>query len=171
MTGIDSTRYPTAIDELLRSLPLAPLGPGKPREEMRAKLESAAASFPAHADRDMVAACMAGLWLAFDFLDESHSISQNLSSSEGSYWHALMHRREPDHDNSKYWFRRIGAHPVLQQLVEQAPSLGYTFTDPFVFVDFVERVRGTGSADEETARRVQRHEWELLFDSCFRRVI
>src|SRR5690242_7660141 len=41
-------------------------------------------------------ACLAGLWLWFDALDESHVISQALVSNTGSFWHAIMHRREAD---------------------------------------------------------------------------
>lgn len=79
-----------------------------------------------------------------------------------------MHRREPDPSNSKYWWRRVGPHPVLGQLRERATALGYTFTSPEAFVDVCERVRGTGSADEDLARRVQLLEWQLLFDHCYR---
>ena len=71
-----------------------------------------------------------------DFLDESHTISQDLPSREGSFWHAVMHRREPDAWNSKYWWRKVGPHPVLDRLVAQAPGAGYEFTLPEEFVDF-----------------------------------
>ena len=54
---------------------------------------------------DMAQACLAGLWLYHDFLDESHSISQEIATSTGSFWHGIMHRREPDPSNAKYWFR------------------------------------------------------------------
>jgi len=50
-------------------------------------------------DRDMARACLAGLWLSHDFLDESHTISQEIATPTGSYWHGLMHRREPDASN------------------------------------------------------------------------
>jgi hypothetical protein len=172
MTVIDPANYPSAVAELLRALPLAPLGPGKPQREWHAKLAALDdTAFGRVADRDRAAACRAGLWLAFDYLDESHEISQGLHTAEGSFWHAIMHRREPDAANSKYWFRRVGTHPVLDQLREQAPSLGYKFTDPFAFVDFVERVRDTGTPDEETARKVQLLEWQLLFDWSYRGAI
>ena len=79
-----------------------------------------------------------------------------------------MHRREPDPFNSKYWWRKVGPHPVLDALRRFAGQVEHRFTSPEAFVDFCERVRGTGSADEETARRVQLLEWQRLFDHCHR---
>src|SRR5262249_2545086 len=144
MKTFDPASYAPAVAALLREPRLAPLGPGRPNPAMRPRLEALARddAFAPHTvvDRGMADACRAGLWLHFDFLDESHAISQGLHTPEGSYWHAIMHRREPDAANSKYWWRRVGAHPVLDQLCEQAPALGYRFADPFAFVDFVERV-------------------------------
>lgn len=154
----DPTAYGPAVAGLLSAPRLAALGPGSPVAAVR----------PALAALELPPACRAGLWLYFDFLSESHAISQDLDTPDGSFWHAIMHRREPDAWNSKYWFRRVGPHPVLTRLVEQAPALGYTFTTPEKFVDFCEHVRGTGSADEELAKRVQLLEWQLLFDHGFR---
>lgn len=148
----------TALDELLAEPRLPELGPGKPVEALRGKIEVAA--------RDLPPACAAGLWLLFDFLDESHTISQDIHTPDGSFWHAIMHRREPDARNSKYWWRKVGAHPVLAELRERAAELGYDFTTPEAFVDFCEGVRGSGSADEELATRVQFREWRLLFAHC-----
>jgi hypothetical protein len=152
---------------------LMDLGPGVPNEAVRASLTALTPEtlVPHHRDADMAAACLAGLWLLHDFLDESHRISQDLPSSTGSYWHAIMHRREPDPSNSKYWWKRVGPHPALAMLREQAPSLGYTFPHPAAFVDLCERVRGTGSADEDLAKRVQLLEWRLLFDWCWQKAI
>ncbi|MFO0841034.1 MAG: hypothetical protein U0797_01375 [Gemmataceae bacterium] len=169
----EPNKYPPAVAELLEHLPLAPLGPGRPIEAVRPKLAALAdESFGTHSlGRKMIAACRAGLWLAFDFLDESHAISQAIDTPEGSFWHAIMHRREPDAGNSKYWWRRVGGHPVLERLVERSPALGYSYSDPFTFVDFVERVRGTSSPQEEVAKLVQRLEWELLFHHCYQSAI
>jgi len=150
--------YGPEVARILDRLPLSPLGPGIPREEFRSAL----------AELRLPAVCMAGLWLRCDFLHESHEISQELHTADGSFWHAIMHRREPDAFNSKYWWRRVGSHPVLKMLHEQATSLGYKFTTPEAFVDFCERVRGRGNNDEALAIRVQNLEWELLFDSCYR---
>lgn len=172
MAGIDPDAYSPDVAELLRRMPLTPLGPGSPERAEKSQLEALNdAAFGGVRDRSMAAACRAGLWLAFNFLDESHEISQGLHTVEGSYWHAIMHRREPDPSNAKYWFRRVGDHPVLKLLREQAPTLGYKFIDPFAFVDFVEQVHDTGSANEETAKRIQQLEWELLFDHCYRKAV
>jgi hypothetical protein len=167
---LDPSDYPPAIAEILRQLPLAPLGPGQPQQAVRGKLEAVA--FPSGADRDQ-AACRAGLWLAFDFLDESHTISQGIDTREGSYWHAILHRREPDASNAAYWFRRVGEHPIFETLAKEASELGLRLRsgrfDPFDFINQCEQQRGTGSEHELLLRHVQQREWELLFDWCFRR--
>ena len=121
---------------ILANVPLAPLGPGSPVEAMRPALE---AELFAGLDREAASACRAGLWLEFGFLDESHAISQELPTPEGSYWHALMHRREPDGANAKYWFRKVGTHPIHAELARDAAELRYLGTgmawEPFAFVD------------------------------------
>ena len=177
--AIDPTGYPPALAELLRQLPLAPLGPGRPGQDVRGKLEAVA--WPGGGERDMVMACRAGLWLAFDFLDESHTISQDLHTPEGSYWHALMHRREPDFSNSKYWFRRVGTHPIFDGLQREAARLAagtagqgaFLATQPswapLAFVDLCESVHDEKAAGHDLCRQVQRVEWELLFAFCFER--
>ncbi len=171
MTAPDPASYgPKAAALLADRLPA--LGPGSPNAAVFAALK---AFDPARdlgkpaVDPASARACLAGLWLLHDGLDESHAISQGLTTPEGSYWHALMHRREPDAWNSKYWFRQLGDHPVVAQLLKAAPELGYAYTTPAAFVDFGETVRGSGSADEELAKRVQALEIRLLFDWCYRK--
>jgi hypothetical protein len=156
----DPATYGPAVAELFRGPRLMPLGPGSAVPGVRPRI--AALGLPP--------ACRAGLWLYFDYLDESHTISQDDESDpDRNFWHAVMHRREPDATNSKYWWRRVGPHPILDRLREHAPTLGYTFTTPEAFVDFCERARDTHSADEGLAEHVQLLEWQLLFDWCYHR--
>jgi hypothetical protein len=166
--------YGPVVAALAAESRLASLGPGNPEPEVHVGLRR----FNPHSDlgnptlnRDAALACHSGLWLHFDYLDESHTISQELNTQEGSFWHAIMHRREPDAWNSKYWWRQVGNHPVFDLLREHTPARGYNFTTPEAFVDFCERVRGSGSAEEKIAVQVQSLEWQLLFDHCYRKAI
>lgn len=179
--------YAAPIQNLLREDRLPALGPSAPVQDFHAALAQPIEQLFAPAmilDRDCAAACHAALWLHFDFLEESHKISQDLDTIEGSYWHALMHRREPDYWNSKYWFRRVGRHLIFEPLRESAAKLAQaagkpqaaaflaeqTAWDPMGFVDLCEAA-SLGKADELLCRRIQRCEWDLLFDYCYRRAV
>ena len=119
-------------------------------------------------------AAMSGLWLYFSCFEECHNLCQDLSSAEGSYWHAILHRQEPDAGNAAYWFHRVGRHAIFPMLAARARELGFTGSgaswDPSAFVDFCERARKAGehSAEHRTALAVQLAEWQLLFDYCAR---
>ena len=58
----------------------------------------------------------AGLLLWNDDLEASHTISQGIQTPTGSFWHAIMHRREGDASNSLYWWRRTGNHPAFNAI-------------------------------------------------------
>jgi hypothetical protein len=123
------------------------------------------------------------LFLYFSALDESHTISQNISSETGSYLHGIMHRQEPDASNAKYWFRRVGRHELFPTLRAEAlrlslddHALGAAIEqnpewDPNWFIDQCERYRGSGGAAEKSLLELQRLEWQLLFDYCYRRAL
>jgi hypothetical protein len=121
-------------------------------------------------------AALSGLVLMAGHWDLSHQIAQDISSQEGSYWHAIAHRVEPDSSNSGYWFRRVGEHPVFAALHEQATALLAaakvdwrlkTRWDPRHFLTFCDEGRtAPGSAKYECARKIQTAECELLFSWC-----
>jgi hypothetical protein len=131
-------------------------------------------------------ALLAGLWLWHDGLEECHRIVQGSTDSAAtptySFWHAIMHRREGDFSNSKYWYARAAGHPVLQSLqakagpiVNQAPAdktllrLTTGAWNPNAFVDFVESIDGNENNPlHEIAVELQRTEWTALFEHCAR---
>jgi hypothetical protein len=112
----------------------------------------------------------AGLFFYFNCWTDAHQVSQNIESTEGSYWHALVHRQEPDAFNAGYWFRRLGTHPIFPQVRRFAALRNINFGldwDPIAFTDYCYKVR-PGSPEERRAQEVQLAEWQLLFDYCAR---
>jgi hypothetical protein len=116
------------------------------------------------------------LW--HDHLDEAHGIVQDLPSPEAAWIHALMHRREPDYWNSKYWWCRVGRHPALAELAREAQALlscpdGTKLADevtprgqwdPFAFVDACERAAGAppATATRKLLESIQAAEFRVL---------
>jgi hypothetical protein len=187
--SFDLRRYPAVVQELLTPPWESPLDAGTPNPAVRGKLAklrpgdvvpapppAAGRSGP---DSDMASACLAGLWLYHDFLDESHRLSQEIETPSGSFWHGVMHRREGDYENAKYWFRRVGKHPAYGELGEavrraaaDAPSEARRFADggawdPYAFVDLCRAACNGRSELESWCRRLQADEWRTLFDFCF----
>ena len=113
---------------------------------------------------------MAGLYSYFSCLDESHKIAQDLDTPEGTFWHGIMHRQEPDAANAAYWFRHLSKHAVFPALRDEARHQRFDMGaewDPFAFIDFCESARvRPGSDEEQMAMQVQLAEWQLLFDYC-----
>jgi hypothetical protein len=169
-----------AIAALLASSPAPPLDAGTPDAAAASRLRDLDALFaPAQVrNTTMARACLAGLWLWFNHLDESHHISQELHTPEGSFWHGIMHRREGDYGNAKYWFRRVGDHLTFTRLaataaqlaagVEGAPALGsHKNWDPYAFVDLCEQCVDGQSHLTPLCQELQRVEWHLLFEHCY----
>src|SRR6266545_1914081 len=69
----------------------------------------------------------AGLFFYFSCWSDAHQVSQNIDTPEGSYWHALVHRQEPDASNAGYWFRRVGPHAIFPALRKFAGARGLNF--------------------------------------------
>ena len=178
--------YGPIFTPLLAAAPLNELGPGRADPaalELLAKLALDEAFAPQRiVDRTMAEACLAGLHLMYDGFEQSHAVSQEIDTPSGSYWHGILHRREGDFGNAKYWFRRVGNHPIFvplalaaRELAANEPSdsaatslVEQEHWDPFRFVDLCEAPGGGRSSSKMLCRRIQRCECALLFDFCHR---
>ena len=107
---------------------------------------------------------------------ESHTVAQDVNSAEGSYWHAIVHRIEPDSANAGYWFRQTGKHPIFADLRDRAKEIlaggapehwrVKADWDPMLFIRWCDEARERRGEAETTAIRIQAAEWELLFAWC-----
>lgn len=121
-------------------------------------------------------AALSGLLLLAGHWESSHQVAQDVETREGSYWHAIAHRIEPDSWNSAYWFGRVGKHPIFAAIHDEAArvlseaNVGWrlrTQWDAKLFIDWCEEARNdTGSEKELVARMIQRAECDLLFAWC-----
>jgi len=95
-------------------------------------------------------AVAAGIYLYVDELDRSHTLSQRIETDLGAYWHAVMHRREGDFSNSRYWLNRI----------VRMPDLRIADYDAYAFLQAVAEAEG----DPPALVELQRAEWSALMD-------
>jgi hypothetical protein len=155
-----------------RVLPLTRTGDRNPDEAAAMLRTRPSTLFPGARSPE---AAVSGLLLLAGCWDESHELSQNIASPEGSYWHGIAHRIEPDSSNSAYWFRRVGEHPIFRELHRRASDIlerGAPWQlkpawDPFLFIEWCNEARqAPGSDKESVALKIQRAEWELLFEWC-----
>jgi hypothetical protein len=142
------------------------------------------------AAEDFADCARSALFLYLSDLDQSHTLSQNIPTATGSFLHGIMHRQEPDYSNSKYWFRRVGSHEIFSPLRASAIDVlaakagespvasslraaieGRGQWDPFWFVDQCEAAGGGNAGLDLPLREIQRIEWQLLFDYCYRKAV
>ena len=176
MPQFDPQQYGVCA-ELLANAPDIPLGPGNSHADVAAPLAELQWN-EIGPNEEMARCCLAGLWFRYGFLERSHEISQDLPTAEGSYWHGIMHRHEPDYSNAKYWFRQVGEHPLFPALGEEASKRAASFAaaprqwtsltqwNPFDFVDLCEAHEHGGAAHDLCLALVEL-EWEMLFDYCY----
>ncbi len=174
---------PSSLHQLVSRIEPPELGPG-PRAgtsslpDLNRQIDEWLAASKHHASKaEMIRAAIL-LW--HDHHDAAHTIVQDSETRDGSYIHAILHRREPDYGNAKYWFHRVGQHSCFSMLAERTTARlnakGETSLarqlipngrwDALAFVDACEEA---GRKPDSTARlsllrELQRIEFEVLFD-------
>ena len=166
---------PTEISDIFDSVSLPSLGPQTRKasfsiEKCEAKTTEALQNVDANESSEKLILSAALLW--HDHLTESHTISQSIHGPDGSYLHGIMHRREPDYSNAKYWFHKVGNHPAYIQLKERTQAhlsnstlFGLTQCkwDPSAMVDAVGQSK-PGTNEYELLQKVQQIEFQILLE-------
>jgi hypothetical protein len=122
------------------------------------------------------ASAFAGLLLYLGDWEQAHTVAQDIESIDGSYWHAIVHRQEPDAGNANYWFRQVGKHPIFPGLRDEADEILKRYPAPLklgsswspqAFIDLCETaLEQPGSEVERAALEIQHAEWRRLFEWC-----
>ena len=169
---------------LMDTAELADLGPGpRPGVELEGAIEE---KLRALFEKSKIPMRNQGLIRALillwhDHLESAHRIAQDIETADGSFVHGIMHRREPDYGNAKYWFRRVGSHPAFAQLAERSSSvleekratplhdqlIGNGQWDAMRFVDACEEAarKGKSAPEYQLLRRIQQIESETLIET------
>ena len=144
---------------------------------------------------------LAALYQKNDDLAASHTICQEVGQTtaapQASYWHGMVHRREPDFSNARGWFGRaegLGALPDMYQEVArllqrvlQMPEYGAARDaalaflrhlqelgnwDSIYFLDLCERCLQEDSPEiRRLLEEVQEVEFNALFDWTYRQAV
>jgi hypothetical protein len=175
-----SSELVTAAKALLDESGLADLGPG-PRpeaEDLPALNGKIDALFQQHGRPRKAELIRSLILLWHDHLEPSHCLSQDEHNPDGSLVHAIMHRREPDYSNAKYWWRSTGDHVCfpgiaakVQSLVADDESLAEQIIrdgawDAYAFTDAVSQgIRESAdSPRHQLLKKVQRAETDAVLE-------
>ena len=113
------------------------------------------------------------LLYALDDLDGAHGFFQDVPGDLAGYWHGMLHRREPDFENARYWFRRAGTLPFFDELHSRAAKQSADMAkqpswDPYLFTGQCEQARHGETESLSELRDLQRAEFDVAFDYTWR---
>ena len=125
------------------------------------------------ADVKILTLLRGALLCAGDALDAAHRIFQDDSSDLASYWHGVMHRREGDFDNARYWFRRAGRLPIFDRMHGTAAQVSATMArqptwDAYLLTGMCEQAKFGDHGAVAECVALQRVEFDELLGYCWR---
>ena len=118
----------------------------------------------------------AGLFYYHNALPDSHREAARDEGDLASYWHGMVHRREGDFENARYWMRRAGEQPVFQEMQARAsdgaPHMARQSNwDPFLFIHLCEQYKYGEAEYKKEIGHLQRVEFAVMFDYVWRRCV
>jgi len=173
-------RYSALVDQLtIRGDLLKKLHPTEPMDVKtilqirQASDEDVAGKNPVQ-NQAMFTLVRAGLFYLYDAIDESHALIKDLSDDTSAYWHGMIHRREVDFENARYWFRRTGTHPTFSEMQSQASRHSAVMAtqmnwDPYLFVGLCEQYKFGAVENHQELIQLQRVEFDVIFDYVWRK--
>ena len=167
------------FEKLLATPELPDLGPGpragvQTEKELEQPMAEIFRSSKISPQNQQLIRAVVLLW--HDHLEAAHVISQEIETADGAFVHGIMHRREPDYGNAKYWFRRVGKHEAFVEIARRVRELLEARNertllsrlipngdwDAFAFVDLCQEAAKRKMPDSAILREVQRVETETL---------
>ena len=164
-------------EKLLATPEVAPLGPG-PRAGVQTEftlnqaLDKIFANTDFSVQRQQLIRALILLW--HDHLGAAHEIAQEIETADGAFVHGIMHRREPDYGNAKYWFHRVGQHGAFPEIVKRAKTISNDVVtteltenggwDASAFIDYCEQAAQRKDSDplSHVLKQIQKIETHVL---------
>ena len=156
----------------------------KSLEELTAQMDAILAN--PQLDRRYCALARAAVLLWHDHFDAAHELAQDVEGPDGSLVHGIIHRREPDFSNARYWFRRVGTtHPSFECVTGKVKIafmgmradliarqiIPYDKWSPMGFIEFVEdAARREDAAYDNLMRQIQAAEFYCFLSTLPSRV-
>jgi hypothetical protein len=169
------------LDALLTTPTLAALGPGpragrKSIPDLGIELETIFRLAKYSEKQQALIRALVLLW--HDHLGAAHALAQDVPTADGSFVHGIMHRREPDYGNAKYWFHRVGQHAAFKAIAQRAAAIPASASerallkrlsrneswDLFAFIDCCQKEAEAPSPSGSFLRRIQKAEFSALLE-------
>ena len=118
----------------------------------------------------------AGLFYYHNDLPDAHKEAQKDEGDLAAYWHGMVHRREGDFENARYWMRRAGEQPVFQEMQgrasDGAPHMGRQGNwDPYLFIHLCEQYKYGEHEYRKEIGHLQKVEFAVMFDYVWRQCV